>query len=138
MYEDVLQSYKEMIRVARPGGVLFFTMVNRYALDGYYIYNGLRHVVASILRTKLPIQCHFTTPKEVRHDLQRLGIKEILHFGRMQGLLRLFYRTHDGVGSYVAKRLESMDDWISRQSWSVPFAGHLIIVARIPALSDRL
>jgi ubiquinone/menaquinone biosynthesis C-methylase UbiE len=33
--EDIQQAYREMIRVVKPGGRLFFTMVNRYALDGF-------------------------------------------------------------------------------------------------------
>ncbi|MBF0426643.1 MAG: methyltransferase domain-containing protein, partial [Magnetococcales bacterium] len=126
---ELLQAYREAIRVTKPGGKLFFTMVNRYALDGFYLYNGLRTLLASLRRRTPPIHCAFTTPDEVRTLFRGLGVKDVTCQGRMFGLLRFIYRLHEAFGAKVAARFEGLDERISRQSWSIPLAGHLLVTA---------
>ena len=130
--EEILQSYREMLRVLKPGGRAFFTMVNRYALDGFYLYNGLRTVLARLRGAAPPIHCEFSTPPEIRADLQSLGFAEIRFYGRMMGPLRIAYRIHEGLGARAAGALEGLDQAVSRWRWTIPLAGHLIVSARKP------
>ncbi|MBF0176875.1 MAG: methyltransferase domain-containing protein [Magnetococcales bacterium] len=132
---EMMLALREAIRVTRPGGRLFFTMVNRYALDGFYLYNGLRHMLASLRGTLPPIHCEFTTPGEVRAILKELGIQDVTCQGRMFGLLRFIYRLHEGTGAKAAARLEGLDDKISQLPWTTPLAGHLIVTAVSPPIA---
>ncbi len=129
--EDIEQAYREMIRVTKPGGRIFLVMVNRYSLDGFYIYNALHGFIKRVLGRESPIQCSFTTPAEIQSALQKLSITQVRCYGRFFGLFRVFYKIHAAAGVRIMKLIEIGDDYISRQSWSVPFAGHLIVIANL-------
>ncbi|MBF0137258.1 MAG: methyltransferase domain-containing protein [Magnetococcus sp. DMHC-1] len=126
---ELLQSFREAVRVTQPEGKFFFTMVNRYAMDGFYLYDGLRHLLANLRGSTPPIHCEFTTPAEIQTIFKHLGIHHVTCQGRMFGLLRLIYRLHEGLGAKTAARFESLDDRLSQASWSIPLAGHLIVTA---------
>lgn len=130
--DEILQSYREMLRVLKPGGRVFFTMVNRYALDGFYLYNGLRSILARLRGVRPPIHCEFSTASGIREDLLSLGFGDIQFFGRMMGPLRIVYRIHEGLGVKTASMLEGLDHRVSRWRWTIPLAGHLIVSARKP------
>ena len=48
----------------------------------------------------------------------------------MSGWLRIFYKLGNPIGSRMARLFEPLDDWLSNRQWTVPFAGHLIVVVR--------
>ena len=41
-------AWREMLRVLRPGGTIIVTMVNRWPIDGYWLYERLQARRASI------------------------------------------------------------------------------------------
>jgi SAM-dependent methyltransferase len=130
--EDVLRAYAEMLRVLRPGGVMFFTMVNRYALDGFWLKDSARRRVAQLSGRPERAHCEFTTPAQVRRDLAAAGATEVRVEGRMLAPLRLVYQVHPRLGARVARMVTSLDDRISRQPLHTPLAGHLVVTAKKP------
>jgi ubiquinone/menaquinone biosynthesis C-methylase UbiE len=126
---DWLPAYRELLRVLRPGGTLFITMTNRYALDGFYLYDRLRTLGLRIVGRQPRAYHEFVTPAEVRQQLIAAGAQNVTLFGRMLAVLRLAYKLHPRLGGRVARWLEPIDEVLSRQDWHVPFAGHLIVVA---------
>ncbi|MCX7847973.1 MAG: class I SAM-dependent methyltransferase [bacterium] len=125
---DNLQAYKEMLRVTKPGGRIIVSLVNLWALDGFYVYDKVHHLVNKIMGKEAPIHCEYVTPWGVRRDLARLTGSRVEFHGRMIGPLRIVYKVCRPLGAWCARRCERLDDWISRQGWSVPFAGHLMLV----------
>jgi SAM-dependent methyltransferase len=134
---DIQQAYREMLRVLKPGGRLFLTVANRYALDGFYIYDTFKRFFFRLVHYEEPVHCEFVSPKQIRHDLDNLGVKEIVFHGRMFAPLRLAYKINATWGARIARSLESFDDSLSRKKWTVPLAGHLIVIA-IRAATDSL
>ena len=41
---DIRQALREIRRVLRPGGTMFLTMVNRYALDGFFLHYSVQRM----------------------------------------------------------------------------------------------
>ena len=129
---DIHASYREILRVLKPGGVAFFTMVNRYALDGYYLYYALTVARARLLGRESPAHCEFVTPGEVRQDLGALGVTDVEAHGRMLASLRLVYKVNERLGALAARLVEPLDDALCGQAWMAPLAGHLVLVIRRP------
>ncbi len=128
--DDIQQAYREMLRVTKPGGQIIITMVNLWATDGFALYNVLHQLVNTFRGQPPPIHCAFVTPGRVRRDFRAVTDKQVVCYGRMSGWLRLFYKIHEGFGARMARLLEPLDNWLSRQRWTVPFAGHLIVVVK--------
>ena len=133
-HADIHQAYREMLRVLKPGGQLFFTMVNRYALNGFFIYDTLRRFFFRLIHYEEPVHCEFVTPKQIWHELNNLGIKEIKFHGRMFALLQLAYKINARWAARIIRAFEPFDDLLSLKKWTVPLAGHLIVIARRPAI----
>jgi len=127
-HADNMQAYREMLRVTKPGGRIIVSLVNRWALDGFYVFDKFFHVLSRITGTEPPIHCEYVTPWQVRRELEKMTDSKITFYGRMTGPLRIIYKVCRPLGAWCARRLEKLDDWISKQRWSVPFAGHLILV----------
>ena len=130
---DVRIAYREMQRVLRPNGLLVVTLVNRWAIDGYYIWEKV--MTRRALRTGLDMRahCEFVTPQQVRRDLAGYGFDRVKTVGRLLIPLRWAYKVGNGVGRVIAKVLDPIDKFVSRIPGTTPFAGHLIVLARRPA-----
>lgn len=126
---DIQQAYCEMVRVLKPHGKMFFTMVNRFALDGFYAYSKLRQLYSHFIRHSDALFNEFVTPRSVRHDLSNLNISEIEIYGRLFAPLRIIYKISESLAEQVARFLESFDNEMARKSWMAPFSGHLVIIA---------
>jgi ubiquinone/menaquinone biosynthesis C-methylase UbiE len=125
--EDFRQSMAEMLRVLKPGGRMFFSMVNKYALDGFYALQRVRQLVnRSTADTKHP-HCEFFTPASLKAEMNRAGINEVEVFGRMLASLRFAYKV-PLLGGLLAPRLDKLDDLIHRFDSATPFAGHLLAI----------
>jgi hypothetical protein len=76
--------------------------------------------------------CEFTTPAEVRADFEAAGATDVRVLGRLFAPIRLVYRANERAGARLAKLVEPYDDLLSERAWTVPFAGHLVAIAKKP------
>jgi SAM-dependent methyltransferase len=129
---DVVAGTREIVRVLKPGGVAFITYVNRYALDGFWLWQRMRQVVRRKEFDRRNPHCEFTTPREVREDFAAAGVTDVAVEGRLFAPLRFPYRVRDTLGASIARVAEPFDDLLCERPWTVPFAGHLIGIARKP------
>ncbi len=130
--EDIVRSYEEMLRVLKPGGQLFVTLVNLLATDGFVVFDKIKRGIYRLAGRDQPAHCEFVTPGRVRKELAALGAEDIRLFGRLLGPIRIGYKLSGGFGRRVAKRLSGFDDGFSQMAWTTPFGGHLVAIAAKP------
>lgn len=129
---DVHTAYAEVMRVLKPGGRFFFSMVNRDALDGFWLMQKARERMTSGGINDEHPHCEFVTPASVTADLGAAGFVDIECHGRLLGPVRLAYKVSSRLGSWIARRVEDADDRISSRPSMTRFGGHLICVASKP------
>ena len=116
--------------VLRPGGTIVVTMVNRWAIDGYWLYERLQVRRASRGFTAVRAHCEFVTPGQVRRDLVRLGAGSVAIHGRLLLPLRWVYKVSRSLGRVVARILNPVDDLLCRIPGTAGLTGHLVVVVR--------
>jgi SAM-dependent methyltransferase len=132
---DWNRAFCEILRVLRPDGRLLVTMRNRYALDGFFLYDRLRNLGLAALGREPRVYHEFTTPAQVRRELTSLGVEEVSCFGSMFAPLILAYKISPEWAGRMARSLETMDDALSGREWYAPFAAQLVVFARRSATS---
>jgi SAM-dependent methyltransferase len=126
---DSRLALQEAARVLKPGGRLFLTMVNRYALDGFFFSYKLRKLIhGGRVGVTLP-HCEFVTPSEVDEEITAAGFSGALHRGVLFGPMRVLYKVSTSLAARIAPFLEPIDDAICDIRATTPFAGHLVTVA---------
>ena len=123
-------AWREMFRVLRPGGTIIVTMVNRWAIDGYWLYERLQIGRASRGSIAVRAHCEFVTPAQVRRDLVRMGAGSVAIHGRLLLPLRWVYKVSRSLGRVVARILNPVDDLLCRIPGTAGLTGHLVVVVR--------
>lgn len=129
---DFAESMQECMRVLRPGGRVFFTMVNKYALDGFYLLQRLRQGLRGVSYDNAHPHCTFYTPGDVRDVLSTAGFEEVETIDRLFGPMRMAYKLSESLGAKLARKVEPLDDLLSAQSFMSGLGGHLIGTATRP------
>lgn len=129
---DIRKALEEARRVLRPGGILFVTLVNRWAFDGFYIHQWLRQRRKGKEFDAVNPFCEFFSPGEAERELREAGFVDVRTEGRLFAPLRLAYKANEGLGRRLAALLEPLDDRVHRWRWTRGVAGHLIAIGRVP------
>jgi ubiquinone/menaquinone biosynthesis C-methylase UbiE len=124
---DIRQALRELRRVLRPGGTMFLTMVNRYALDGFFLHYSLQRILKP--RSTGRPHCEFMTPDELDREIRKAGFSTAAHRGVLFGPMRMLYKISTRVAQRVVPMLEPIDDAICAMPWTTPLAGHLVTIA---------
>ena len=127
---DNRQALLEMHRVLKPGGRMFLTSVNRYALDGFYLHYRAQRLLRGKRTTAAVPHCEFTTPSQIDRQVREAGFSEASHYGVLFAPMRVLYKLSSRLASRIAPKLEPLDDAICAKRGMTPFAGHLVTVAR--------
>ena len=106
---------------------MFLTMVNRYALDGFFLHYSLKRML-NPHSTERP-HCEFVTPVEVDREIRAAGFSAAVHRGVLLGPMRILYKISTRVARKIAPMLEPIDDAICAMPWATPLAGHLVTIA---------
>lgn len=128
--EENRQTFAEVYKVLKPGGIFFFTQVNKYATDYYYPFYYLKKLVYKILN-KTYHYCFFTTPVMQERLLKEKGFKNVNAYGRMAASIRLAYKFGKGIGDFYTRLMEKIfrKQHFQNQPYK-SFAGHLVVVAK--------
>lgn len=128
-FADNQQALREMYRVLKPGGILFLTTVNKFALDGFYLHYHVQKLLGRDRASGEAPHCEFTTPAEIDKEIQAAGFSTAMHRGVLLGPMRLLYKLSTRLARKVAPVLEPLDDAICAIPITRAFAGHLVTVA---------
>ncbi len=131
--ETVQRAYQSFWRVLKPGGWIFITHVNRYALDGYWLYWHFQQWLANLSQhIPAPSPCLFTTPPEEITWLRKVGFIHCQAVGRLWAPIRIVYRLSHHLGQWCARLLSRIAPHQRYTHWGKAFAGHLILYAQKP------
>ncbi len=130
--EDVLMAYREILRVLKPGGQSFITLVNLWATDGFFIFDKIKRFAHGVTGKAQPAHCEFVTPVRVQRELKAAGASEVRIHGRLFGPIRMGYKADPRLGRFLARSLSSFDDALSQMRWTSALAGHLVVMVSKP------
>jgi len=118
----------EVRRVLKPGGRLFATFVNRWALDGFHTLVALRKLRGTFTGNGPKAHTEFETPSGLAARLTAAGFTKAETHGAMFAPLRLTYKLGP-IGPLMGRIVNPLDRVLSDNAVTKPFAGHLIAIA---------
>lgn len=127
--EENIKTYREYLRLLKPGGKFFVTHVNKYASDFYYFFYYLKKPVYK-LKNKVYHYCYFTTPKAEEKILKNMGFSGVETLGIMSASLRIAYK----LGQFYSKiHLGIIHKLFKKERFTTDplksMAGHLVVIA---------
>ncbi len=123
---DILNTYKEIFRVLKEGGIAFITMVNRWAMDGYLLYYCWKRFIDPEYH-----YTYFTTAGKEIETLKKCGFKKVQAAGVMYAFIRIFYKAGRRTGAFLTRLIEFINReqrW-EKEPWR-SLAGSLILIAQ--------
>lgn len=129
-HEDNIVGLSEIQRVLKPGCLFFGTFVNKYALDGFYIFTLYRKILERFFGKLLKCHTEFETPSSLKKLFKQSGYDKIEIHSAMFAALRIVYKIYRPLGEFSARFLEQLDRSLSDNSILRPFSGHLIGIAK--------
>ncbi len=130
--DETRQALKEARRVLKPSGQVLITLVNRWALDGFFLRQRWRQMRQGKAFSTINPHCDFITPAEAVSELEAAGFTDVTIHGKMLAPLRVAWRVAPTLTSRFARKWEHLDDRLHDLPWMQRFAGHLIAIGRAP------
>lgn len=125
-----IKTYAEVKRVLKPGGQFFFTQVNKYATDYYYLFYYVKKLIYK-LKKKVYHYCFFSTPRKQERLMKEAGYSSVQTIGRMAATIRFAYKFGKGFGDFYVKVMEKIYGKQRFTRWPMKsLAGHLIVIAK--------
>lgn len=125
-----INTYNEVKRVLRKDGIFFYTQVNRYATDFYFIFYYIKKIVYKLIN-KVYHFCYFTTPGSQEKLLKKSGYSSVGTIGRMAASIRIAYKFGKKTGNFYVKIIERIFGKQRFTRWPMKsLAGHLIVIAK--------
>lgn len=128
---DIKVALQEARRVLRPGGVLLVTLVNRWALDGFYLLQRVRQWRKGSEYDEVNPFCEFFSPRQAERELSEAGFAEVRTEGRLFGPMRMVYKASPKLGRWLASLVDRADDGFHKWRWTRGLAGHLIAIGKV-------
>lgn len=125
--DDIAQTYREIFRVLKPDGRFLLTHVNRYSLDGYFLYYYTIKLFKRLLGYPYH-NCHFTSCAAEMRAARQAGFKSPSGCGRMLASVRIGYKFGKLCGTAYAKFLELFNvEQRYTRGFGLNTSGHLIL-----------
>jgi ubiquinone/menaquinone biosynthesis C-methylase UbiE len=125
---DPSRAFAELVRVTRPGGLIFVTGAPLLSLNGYSLINLVTGRVKIPTFTK--VRHSFLTAAGAEHLARDAGCSSVRVHGAFLGPFHVLGRISPAVLGGVLRRYEALDQRLADQPLLRDLSNHLVIVAR--------
>jgi len=125
-----IDTYNEVKRVLKKDGRFFYTQVNLFSTDFYFLFYYLKKVIYK-LKKQVYHFCYFTTPRSQEKLLMKSGYSSVETIGRMSATIRAAYKGGKKFGDGYVRVIEKIFGRQRFTRWPMKsMAGHLIVIAK--------